>query len=197
MKWIIPTFILCYGGLGFSQPTQQELWDKAVVNTSKQSEVRWTARKIERNRDRYIEVEKISGVKWEIIAVLHNMECGLRFDQHLHNGDPLTARTWQVPKGRPTTGKPPFTFTVSAVDALRYDKMDKVNWKDLTTSLNALEGYNGWGYRKHGIPSQYLWSATSVAKPGKFIRDNVWSSTAVSSQIGVVPILKELRVEFK
>jgi len=39
----------------------------------------------------------------------------------------------------------------------------------------------------------YLWAGTNLEKPGKFVADGKWSATAVSSQIGIVPILKELR----
>lgn len=173
---------------------QEQRWNEATTRVEKQSEVRWICKKIERNKDRYQGLEKSTGVKWEIIACLHNMECGLRFDEHLHNGDSLTKRTWEEPKGRPKTGNPPFTFEYSAIDALQYDHMDKVNWKDLNASLNAMEGYNGWGSRAHGIPSPYLYAGTNIEKPGKYIRDHVWSSTAVSSQIGIVPLLKELKV---
>ena len=175
---------------------QEQRWNSATVRVDKQSEVRWTARKIERSKDRYEAIERSTGVKWFIIATLHNMECGLRFDQHLHNGDPLTRRTWQVPAGRPKTGNPPFTFEESAIDALRYDKMDNVSWNDLTKSLDALEGYNGVGYKKYhpDVPTPYLWSGTTVYTRGKYVQDGKWSSTSVSSQIGIVPILKELRV---
>ena len=183
--------------VGNSRPSQEELWKTATVKTSKQSEVRWIVRKIERSKDRYIALSKLTSTRWEAIAALHNMECGLRFDQNLCNGDPLTKRTWQVPRGRPTTGTPPFTFEFAAIDALKYDKMDKVQWGDLNKSLDALEGYNGWGYRSHGIPSVYLYGGTYSERPGKYIRDGVWSSTAISDQIGVVPILKELGVTWK
>lgn len=171
---------------------QEQRWNSAVVRTEKQSEVRWIARKIERNKDRYVTLEKATGVKWEVISCFHNMECSLRFDQHLHNGDPLTKRTVQVPAGRPKTHAPPFTFEESAIDALRYDGMDKVNWNDLNKGLDAIEAYNGLGYKKRGIPSPYLYAATNIEKPGRYIRDRVWSSTAMSDQVGVVAILKEL-----
>ena len=31
-------------------------------------------------------------VPWWFVAVVHCMECSMRFDQHLHNGDPLSGR---------------------------------------------------------------------------------------------------------
>ena len=196
MKYLFLGLTLSLAGLTMfkSGPVtlQSQRWDSAEIRVEKQSEVRWTVKKIERNKDRYETISKSSGVPWQFVACLHNMECGLRFDQHLHNGDPLTKRTWQVPAGRPKIGKPPFTFEESALDALQYDKMDKVQWKDLTKSLDAIEGYNGTGYRKRGLPSPYLYAGTSVERPGRYVRDGVWDSKAWSNQLGIVPILKEL-----
>ena len=178
---------------------QENRWNAAKVRTSKQSEVRWTARQMERGKSRYDEISKSTGVPWWAIASLHNMECSLNFGQHLHNGDSLTRRTWQVPAGRPKTGKPPFTFFESAVDALIYDKMDKVRWNSLDASLDAFEGYNGWGYRKYhpDTPTPYLWSGTTVYISGKYTQDGKWSSSAISSQIGICAMLKELKIVLK
>lgn len=133
-----------------------------------------------------------TGVPWQVVAVIHGMECGFSWSKHLHNGDPLTARTVQIPRGRPTTGTPPFSWVESAVDALIYDGLDDVEWDDLEESLESIERYNGLGYRKRGINSPYLWSGTQHYKQGKFIKDGVYSDAAVSKQLGVVPLLKEL-----
>src|SRR5436309_563259 len=50
-----------------------------------------------------------------VIAVIHNMECGLDFTEHLHNRDPFTSRTINGPPGRPKTGRPRFAWEVSAL----------------------------------------------------------------------------------
>jgi lysozyme family protein len=42
------------------------------------------------------------------------MESNLKFQTHLHNCDPLTRRTRQVPAGRRAVGEPPFDWDVSA-----------------------------------------------------------------------------------
>jgi lysozyme family protein len=41
------------------------------------------------------------GIPWGFVAVIHNMEASLDFTKHLHNGDPLTSKTVQVPVARP------------------------------------------------------------------------------------------------
>src|SRR5688572_19382175 len=70
------------------------------------------------NAQRYREAGDPLGIPWFFIAVIHSMEASLDFSRHLHNGDPLTARTFQVPAGRPKSGMPPFTWEESASDAL-------------------------------------------------------------------------------
>ena len=121
------------------------------------------------------------------------MESGQRFDRHLHNGDPLTARTKHYPPGRPKKGNPPFSWEESAIDALKLQKIHKVfNW-DLPTLLYKIEEYNGWGYRKyHHINSPYLWSWSNHYKSGKYVADGKWSDSAVSAQCGAAVLLKRM-----
>lgn len=148
--------------------------------------------KIEAGKSRYLSVQAKTAVPWYVIGVIHLLECDGRFDCHLHNGDPLTKRTVHAPAGRPVSGHPPFSWEYSALDALRYKGLDV--WCDWTISgtLYKLEAYNGFGYRNHGIASPYLWSGTTFYTKGKYILDGVWSPTAVSAQIGVVPILRTM-----
>jgi len=126
------------------------------------------------------------------------MESSFNFGTHLHNGDPLTARTTHVPAGRPSTGNPPFSWEESAVDALGYDGASSIKEWDLATILYFLEGYNGWGYRTGAgqatTPpkrSAYLWSMTNQYEKGKYVADGKFDPNAVSTQAGVCAILKE------
>jgi hypothetical protein len=133
------------------------------------------------------------------------MECGLDFGHHLHNGDSLSHRTHQVPAGRPPgPGNAPggaYTWEESAIDAIRYEKMDRIHDWCPERVAYALESYNGWGSRNHGVPSAYLWSYSNHYIEGKYIRDHEWSASAVSSQAGGMPILMQLmltsRVNFE
>jgi lysozyme family protein len=77
---------------------------------------------------RYQAVAQATGVPWWVIGIIHSMEAGLRFDRHLHNGDPLTAHTVRVPAGRPEVGQPPFAWEASAEDALAHDSLVCVQW---------------------------------------------------------------------
>jgi hypothetical protein len=113
---------------------------------------------------------------------------------HLHNGDPLTAKTVQVPKGRPIAGSAPYKWEVSAEDALTLDKVHL--WTDwsIPGMLFKFEGYNGYGYRKLTPPinSPYLWSFSNHYTKGKYVADGKFSPTAVSKQIGAAVFLRRM-----
>ncbi|CAN0481450.1 unnamed protein product, partial [Phaeothamnion confervicola] len=141
----------------------------------------------------YEEIEGKTQVPWWFIGLIHGMECSFSLSKHLHNGDSLKARTWQVPAGRPKDGSPPFTFIASAVDALQYDGFaGKDDWP-LPMVLYRLERYNGFGYRKKfGFASPYLWSYTNHFTSGKYVKDGVFDSNAVSKQCGAAAMLRDL-----
>ena len=101
------------------QGEYQRLFDTCVINSAKYPEIDSFISKMLQSQARYTEVSTQTGVPWHIIAIIHCMEGSLSFAKHLHNGDPLTARTVKVPAGRPKTGTPPFSWEFSAEDALR------------------------------------------------------------------------------
>lgn len=146
------------------------------------------------HRSRYEHVGETLGIPWYFIAAIHNMESSQNFSRHLHNGDPLSARTRHVPKGRPRTGNPPFTWEESAVDALKLRRLNRVDDWSLPRLLYELEGYNGWGYRLYHshVLSPYLWSYSNHYISGKYIADGTWSDTAKSRQCGAVVLIKRL-----
>jgi lysozyme family protein len=141
-------------------------------------------------RSQYEEVQKETGVPWFVVGLIHGMECSFSFKEHLHNGDPLTHRTVNVPAGRPKIGDPPFPWLDSAVDAIQYDRLDQ--WTDWSVAgiCYKLEGYNGWGYRGHHINSPYLWSGSNNYERGKYVADGHWDPDAVSKQVGAITALK-------
>lgn len=145
------------------------------------------------NKNRYQEVGGRLGIPWYFIAVIHNMEANLNFSKHLHNGDPLTARTVQVPAGQPVNGNPPFTWEASAIDVLTWKKLGlQTNWS-LAGTLYQLDD-NGWGYRLYHpyVQSPYLWSFANHYKSGKYVADGTWSETAVSKQCGTAVLLRRM-----
>lgn len=141
--------------------------------------------------NRYFEVSKIIGCPFELIFAIHYRESTCNFKTHLHNGDPLTDRTVHVPKGRPKTGEPPFTWQQSAIDALTLQGFDTfIGWDRVEVLLYHLEMYNGFGYRSKKINSPYLWNRTNFYTKGKFVKDGRYDKNFIDKQIGCVPILK-------
>lgn len=170
------------------------LFNTCNISTSRASIVENIIKKILDDKERYRKVGDPLKIPWYFIAVIHNMESGLSFKGHFHNGDPLTSRTRNVPAGRPVNSPPPFTWEESADDAVRLQKIDK--WKDWSIPglLYKLEAYNGWGYRiKHPhVLSPYLWSFSNHYTKGKYVADGTWSETAVSRQCGAAILLRRL-----
>jgi len=169
-----------------------DLFNRCKIAADKMAEVEEVVQCILKYQNRYASIAAQSTVPWYVIAVIHNMECGLDFTKHLHNGDSLKRRTVNVPAGRPKTGQPPFTFEVSALDALKYDKLTEWNDWSIGGICYKLEGFNGWGYRARKINSPYLWSYSNLYTSGKYVADNKWSGTAVSGQCGAAVILRRM-----
>ena len=172
------------------------LWARAHLRPERATAATNLARLLWASRERYERAGAPFRVPWQVVAIIHSLEGGGSrgdFTRHLHNGDPLTARTVNVPRGKPATGSPPFTWEASASDALaRF-----AAWSDwsLPGTLYQLERYNGMGYRirvSPPVPSPYLWSWTTVYERGKFVRDGVYDPTAVSAQCGAGALLKAM-----
>lgn len=172
----------------------QRLFDTCEIKPDRQDAVENLIGKIVENKDRYRAAGKPLGIPWYFIGPIHNMESSQRFDRHLHNGDPLTARTVQVPAGRPKSGDPPFPWEESAADALKLKRLDRVTEWTIPTILFQFESYNGFGYRTQhpGVLSPYLWSFSSHYSKGKFIADRKFDPDAVSGQCGAAVLLRRM-----
>lgn len=172
----------------------QQLFDTCQINLDCASQVDKQVNQIIANEARYRAVADPMGVPWYVVGVIHAMEAGQDFNCHLHNGDPLSACTKNVPCGRPKKGQPPFTWEDSAIDALTLDRYPQ--WTDWSIPgiLFKWESYNGWGYRTHHpeVKSPYLWASTNQYKCGKYVKDGIWSPMAVSKQIGAAALLRRL-----
>jgi lysozyme family protein len=173
-------------------PEYERLFDTCKIDPKKSEQVEHTITSILQNGRVYTAVSESTGVPWWFVGILHGLEASFSFNTHLHNGDSLSMRTVHVPKGRPVDGQPPFQWRDSAIDALRYQRLDKwTNWTAVG-ALHRFEAWNGWGYRQHGVNSAYLWSGSQQYTCGKFIEDGVWSTGAVSKQIGAAVILRSM-----
>jgi lysozyme family protein len=169
-------------------------FEAAKIDSNRLQEISVVVAHLQRNAERYQNVARALDIPyWPAIGVVHNLESSMDFTKHLHNGDPLSARTTHVPAGRPTEGNPPFTWEVSAIDALRGDQHWDT-WRDWSIAGIAylLEKYNGFGYRNHGYKSAYLWSGSNIYTGGKFVSDGIFDPNVFSSQLGGMTIIKFL-----
>ncbi len=169
-------------------PVYAGWWDRMTIKTSRVKEFEKIAARLVGFKDRYLPIEKATGVKWYHIALLHLRESNNDFSTYLGNGEPLNRITRLVPKGRG-----PFkTFEAGAIDALKIDGLNKIKDWRLEKVLYYSELYNGAGYDLRGLPSPYLWGGTNIQKPGKYVRDGVFSGTTWDTQPGIAPILKTM-----
>lgn len=171
----------------------QQLFDGCQIRPERQAEVDACAERALAQQARYDSVARPLGMPWYVLAVIHSLEASARFDTHLHNGDPLVARTVHVPSGRPP-GPPPFAWETSAADALQLARYDRWNDWSVPGILYKWESYNGWGYRNAHpeVKSPYLWSYTNHYLRGKYVADGTFSDSAVSKQVGAAALLRRL-----
>jgi lysozyme family protein len=172
----------------------QAWYDACTLRRGCEGNIAYYVKLLNRGRALYEDVgANLGGIPWEFIGIIHGMECGFNFAAHLHNGDPLTARTVRVPAGRPKSGSPPFTWRESAADALTLKGFHHVSDWSVPRMLYLLEKYNGFGYRMRGVPTPYLWSFSSLYEKGKFVADGKYDPDKVSKQCGAAVMLKSVR----
>lgn len=172
------------------------LWRRMAIDEKRRATFQTVAQRLFTRRADYAAASHVTGVPVAVIAVIHERESNGNFRTHLHNGDPLTARTVHVPAGRPEHGTPPFDWTDSAIDALQLQNMDVLvasggAWT-VERALYDLERYNGFGYRNKGIRSPYLWGGTNQQQPGKYVRDGVFDPDVMDPQLGCAGLLAAL-----
>lgn len=153
----------------------------------------WHRTMMLQSRSRYEVVARRTGVPWHFIAAVHGLEASFNFRAHFHNGDfPLTSRTRQVPAGRPSVWLPPSDWESSTADAMRLLGFAGASDWSLPRTLYRLEAFNGFGYRRLGRASPYLWSFSSLYERGKFVADGRFEAGARSQQCGTAVMLKLL-----
>lgn len=175
------------------KPEYARMFGSVQLRAEASDTANWYARMMRNAKSRYERVATEIGVPWHFIAATHALEASFNFRAHLHNGDfPLTARTRQVPSGRPTVWLPPSNWEASAKDAMRLLGFTGQSDWSLERTLYRLEAYNGFGYRKRGVPTPYLWSFSNHYERGKFVSDGSFNPKARSQQCGAAVMLKLL-----
>lgn len=172
-----------------------ELWRQASILPERKMEVNHIAGLIMNYRGQFYDpVEKALGVPWYVVGALDYRESGFHHDAYLGNGDPLHLPSVHVPRGRG-----PFrTWYDGAIDALKLDGMDHLppggHW-DVVTALIKCEGYNGLGYASKGLPSPYIYGATNIQKPGKYVSDGHFDWHDMDTQVGCGAIWLSLKAQ--
>lgn len=163
------------------------VWRALSVPAATEAIAAAVARRLLAHRDAYAAVEAATGVPLAVVAAIHEREADGNFHTYLGNGDPFAYPTTHVPAGR----GPFATWQDGAIDALRLDALDRAP-KPWTIERAAfeLETFNGFGYRKWGVRSPYLWAGSNAYAAGKFTRDGHFDPAAVDAQLGAMVLLR-------
>ena len=171
------------------------LFDLARPRQQFAEETAWHLTMMRQARPRYASLAARARIPWQFIAAIHGLEASFNFRAHLHNGDfPLSQRTRQVPAGRPQRWLPPSDWESSALDALRHLGFTGQSDWSVPRMLHRIEAFNGFGYRRFGKPSPYLWSFSTIYERGKFVADGRYDPRARSQQCGAAVMLKLLQI---
>ncbi len=169
------------------------LFASAELQADRKQSAEWHVTMMQKSRERYAAAGKRGGVPWYFIAAVHGLEASFNFRAHFHNGDfPLGRRTRQVPSGRPLVWLPPSDWESSTIDALRLMGFSGQQDWSLARTLYRLEAFNGFGYRRIGRVTPYLWSFSNHFDRGKFVADGRFDPRARSQQCGAAMMLKML-----
>ncbi len=164
-------------------------WQTAKLTRA--SEFKPVARRLVAAKERYKEIELLTGVPWFVIAVIHEREASQLWDRNIAQGDPWNRKSVRVPKGRG-----PFTsWKDAAIDALSNCKPYAAKWKNWTPggAMTLLELYNGLGYYNKGKPSPYVWSGTDQYAIGKYVSDGVYNPNVVDKQLGCAGLILAMK----
>ena len=173
----------------------RELFKTCTIRDEKRGEVNDYVNKMldSKRRTQYEQVAEQVCLPWFFVGCIHALEASYDFSAHLHNGDSLKKRTWQVPANRPKVWLPPSDWASSAVDALTLEGYANEKKWGLAEILYRWEKYNGWRSRLlHDINTPYLWSYSNHYSKGKFVADGVWDRNAVSKQPGAAVLLRAM-----
>lgn len=163
--------------------------DLALLKVTKTTEVDQIARRLLRGNSifQYAAVQQALGIPIVLQAAICERESGADFDANPAQGDPWNRVSTHVPRGRG-----PFdSWYEAAIDAFHnVDRLDdnSAPWS-MPYAMWKSEGYNGFGYRSHGIRSPYLVGGTNLQERGKYVSDGRYDSSAMDTQIGTVPVM--------
>lgn len=168
-------------------------WASLEIRPGRLPDANAIARKAINGKATYQRIERLTAVPWYFAALCHYRESDFDFETYLGNGEPLHRATTIVPKGR----GPFATFVDGAVDAFRIENFVGSHDWSIARILYRLEAFNGFGYHAKGCNSPYLYGGSTLygppeARAGKFVRDHVFDSNHVDTQLGTAVILRAM-----
>jgi lysozyme family protein len=167
----------------------ESLFKDMVIDRNRLAQINQVVDRIVAAKDRYEAVQTRTGVPWFVVGIIHYLEANGDFSKHL-NGDPLSARTINVPAGRPDNGEPPFAWQDSAIDILKLEFSQTTNFSTIGNILYQFENSNGFGYRRRNVRSPFIWSCTNQYTSGKYVTPHVFDPNVVQKECGAAAILK-------
>lgn len=167
--------------------TNEYAQDLAAMHFLKATEAEAVAKRLLVSKARFMNVQKECGVPALWLMPTFERE-GPSFNAYFGNGDPISHRTIDVPRGRG-----PFeSWESGCIDALNLDHVSQCVAWTWPAACYEWEKWNGFGPRMHGRPTGYLWSGTSVYRGGKYVSDGVWSPGTWDHQLGTIIVAKSL-----
>jgi lysozyme family protein/peptidoglycan hydrolase-like protein with peptidoglycan-binding domain len=171
----------------------EQNWANLEIRPGRLPDANAIARKAINGKATYQQIERLTGVPWYFAALCHYRESNFDFDTYLGNGESIHRVTTIVPKGR----GPFATFVDGAVDAFRIENFVGAQDWGIGRILYRLEAFNGFGYHAKGCNSPYLYGGSTLygppeARAGKFVRDHVFDSNHVDTQLGTAVILRAM-----
>jgi lysozyme family protein len=171
-------------------PRYAGYWDKMVIKPDRTGEFNQDAEAAILHKAVYQQLERMTGVPWAMLAVIHRRESDANFSTYLGNGQALSRVTTIVPKGRgPFTGVN--AFIDGGVDAIKQEGWGSISDWRVEKQLYFCLLFNGLGTEPFH-PSSYIWGGTNIQVQGKWIRDHVYDPSVWDPQSGCAPLLKTI-----
>lgn len=167
----------------------RKLWD--TMTLTRGAECEKAARKILAGKEKYVAVEKATGVPWYFIGVVHMRESSNNFAGVLHNGEHIIGKgtkTRLVPAGR----GPFSSWESAAIDALKLKNLHTIKAWPIERLAYESERFNGFGYVRRSINSPYVWAGSNHYIRGKYVADGVFSATHIDQQLGTMSVMAAL-----
>lgn len=173
----------------FAQLRSEYEHDLAILRVTKPQEVDRIARRLIKGDAvaQYAAVQRALGIPIAVQAAICERESGADFSKSPAQGDAWNRVSRNVPRGK----GPYDSWYASAIDAWHnIDHLDdnSAPWSK-PYAMWKFEGFNGFGYRSHGIRSPYNLGGTNLQQPGKYTSDGHFDPNTMDTQIGTVPVM--------